>query len=196
MNKKKTQNIELRPWQKNAVATIANALKTPHSLVAVNACVGSGKTFVPFEAIVNFILTHKKEKTFHTFVCPRIKLCKQQAKEAEKLFKDRGLNVAVKIWNSDSEDVGQRNVKNSEFWDSTDQHILCIICDESLWGISTFKNTKGSEDVIYRFDRFTNMLKNNEKYSRINGIIAYDEAHNYTKKQKEMFGEKKHLEVK
>ncbi len=77
-----TKKITLRPWQKNAVNTIATALQTPNSLVAVNACVGSGKTFVPFEAIVNFIKSHKKEKTFHTFVCPRIRLCKQQAKEA------------------------------------------------------------------------------------------------------------------
>jgi len=191
-----TKKITLRPWQKNAVATIAEALKTPNSLVAVNACVGSGKTFVPFEAIVNFILAHKKEKTFHTFVCPRIKLCKQQAKEAEKLFQDRGLNVSVKIWNSDSEDVGQRYVTNNEFWDSKDKHILCVICDESLWGTTDKKTVEGKIETKCRFERFTQMLNNNIKYSRINGIIAYDEAHNYQSKQKFMFGEKKHLEVK
>ena len=54
MNKK----ITLRPWQTKAVKTIAQALCVPHSLVAVNASVGSGKTFVPFEAIVNFIKQH------------------------------------------------------------------------------------------------------------------------------------------
>ena len=192
MNKK----ITLRPWQKDAVKTIAQALQTPHSLVAVNACVGSGKTFVPIEAIVNFIKQHKNEKTFHVFVCPRIKLCKQQAKEAEKLFKDRGLDVVVKIWNSDSDDVGQRYVNGDEFWDSTDKHILCVICDESLWGISVLKNTDGSKKEKSRFERFVQMLQNNVKYKRINGIIAYDEAHNYEKKQKFMFGEKKFLGVK
>ena len=41
--------IELRDWQKKAVDTIAEALKSPHSKVAINACVGSGKTFVPFD---------------------------------------------------------------------------------------------------------------------------------------------------
>ncbi len=191
-----TQKITLRPWQEKAVETIAQALCVPHSLVAVNACVGSGKTFVPFEAIVNFINNHKDDKTFHTFVCPRIKLCKQQAKEAEKLFKDRGLNVAVKIWNSDSDDVGQRYVNGNEFWDSTDKHILCVICDESLWGISVLKNTDGSKKEKSRYERFVQMLKNNETYKRINGIIAYDEAHNYKTKQTFMFGEKKCLGVK
>lgn len=191
MNKK----ITLRPWQKDAVKTIAQALQTPHSLVAVNACVGSGKTFVPFEAVVNFIKQHKNEKTFHAFVCPRIKLCKQQAKEAEKLFKDRALKVSVMIWNSDSDDVGQRYVNEDEFWDSTDKHILCIICDESLWGIQKIKDTTGREKVLSRYDRFESMLYNNIKYKRINGIIAYDEAHNYEKKQKFMFGEKKCLRV-
>ena len=188
--------IKLRPWQKDAVKTIAQALQTPHSLVAVNACVGSGKTFVPFEAIVNFIKQHKNEKTFHVFVCPRIKLCKQQAKEAEKLCADRGLKVSIKIWNSDSDDVGQRYVNGNEFWDSTDKHILCVICDESLWGISVLKNTDGSKKEKSRFERFVQMLQNNVKYKRINGIIAYDEAHNYEKKQKFMFGEKKCLGVK
>lgn len=191
-----TQKITLRPWQEKAVETIAQALCVPHSLVAVNACVGSGKTFVPFEAIVNFINNHKDDKTFHTFVCPRIKLCKQQAKEAEKLFKDRGLNVAVKIWNSDSDDVGQRYVNRNEFWDSTDKHILCVICDESLWGISVLKNTDGSKKEKSRYERFVQMLKNNETYKRINGIIAYDESHNYKTKQTFMFGEKKCLGVK
>ena len=189
------KKIKLRPWQKDAVKTIAQALQVPHSLVAVNACVGSGKTFVPFEAIVNFIKQHKNEKTFHTFVCPRIKLCKQQAKEAEKLFEDRGLKVSVKIWNSDSDDVGQRYVNGNEFWDSTNKHILCVICDESLWGISVLKNTDGSKKEKSRFERFVQMLQNNVKYKRINGIIAYDEAHNYEKKQKFMFGEKKCLGV-
>ena len=189
------KKIKLHPWQKDAVKTIAQALQTPHSLVAVNACVGSGKTFVPFEAIVNFIKQHKNEKTFHTFVCPRIKLCKQQAKEAEKLFEDRGLKVSVKIWNSDSDDVGQRYVNGNEFWDSTNKHILCVICDESLWGISVLKNTDGSKKEKSRFERFIQMLQNNVKYKRINGIIAYDEAHNYEKKQKFMFGEKKCLGV-
>ena len=192
MNKK----ITLRPWQTKAVKTIAQALCVPHSLVAVNACVGSGKTFVPFEAIVNFIKKHKNEKTFHTFVCPRIKLCKQQKREAEKLFADRGLNVSVKIWNSDSDDVGQRYVDGNEFWDSTAKHIVCVICDESLWGISVSKNTDGSQEEKFRYERFVKMLKNNVKYNRINGIIAYDEAHNYKTKQKFMFGEKKCLEVK
>lgn len=190
------KKITLRPWQKKAVKTITTALKTPNSLVAVNACVGSGKTFVPFEAIVNFIKKHKNEKTFHTFVCPRIKLCKQQAKEAEKLFKDRGLNVTVKIWNSDSDDVGQRYVDNKPFWATDDKHIVCIICDESLWGISVSKNTDGSQVEKSRYDRFVKMLQNNVKYNRINGIIAYDEAHNYKTKQKFMFGEKKCLGVK
>lgn len=191
-----TKKITLRPWQKDAVKTIAQALQIPHSLVAVNASVGSGKTFVPFEAIVNFIKQHPNEKTFHVFVCPRIKLCKQQAKEAEKLFEDRELKVSVKIWNSDSDDVGQRYVNGNEFWDSKDKNILCVICDESLWGISVLKNTDGSKKEKSRFERFVQMLQNNVKYKRINGIIAYDEAHNYEKKQKFMFGEKKCLGAK
>lgn len=191
-----TKKITLRHWQEIAVETIAEALKTPHSLVAVNACVGSGKTFVPFEAIVNFILEHQDDKTFHTFVCPRIKLCKQQAKEAERLFKDRGLNVSVKIWNSDSDDVGQKYVKNGKFWASDDKHILCVICDESLWGTTDIKNEFGEIETKYRYERFTQMLNSNIENGRINGIIAYDEAHNYTQKQKYMFGKSKHLEVK
>lgn len=192
-------SIELRDWQKKAVDTIAEALKSPHSKVAINACVGSGKTFVPFEAIVQFINNHKNDKTFHVFVCPRIRLCKQQAKEAEDLFNARGVNVTVKIWNSDDTDpksIGSKIVKDNEpFWDSKAKHILCIICDESLWGIQKKKDNHGKDKSYSRYDRFEAMLNNNITYNRINGIIAYDEAHNYTQKQKYMFGKELYKEA-
>ena len=53
----------------------------------------------------------------------------------------------------------------------------------------------GSKKEKSRFERFVQMLQNNVKCKRINGIIAYEEAHNYEKKQKFMFGEKKCLGV-
>lgn len=184
--------ITLRPWQDNAAETIGHALMVPHSITSVNACVGSGKTFVPFAAIVKYIELNPDSKSFHTFVCPTIKLCVQQAREARKFFEDRGIKVSVKIWNSDSDDVENRRVSKDEFWGSDDQHILCVICDESLWGISKTRKPDGSDIKKCRFDRFAHVLENNEKFGRKNGIIAYDEAHNYSQKQKYMFGKELH----
>lgn len=190
-------SFELRDWQKNAKTTIQTALQNePHSLVAVNACVGSGKTLVPYEAIRIFIENHNTEKTFHAFVCPTIKLCKQQRDSAFEYFSRYGTNTDLKIWNSSSTDVGQRRViPTIPFWDSSSQHILIFICDESLWGSMKEKNVYGEEIIKCRFPRFISMLENNIKHNRLNGIIAYDESHNYINRQKNMFGTKKCLEV-
>ena len=79
----------LRPWQvfaKNKINEIAE--QEAHSLIAVNACVGSGKTTVAMQAMVDFIKRNSTEPTLQVFVCPRLALCKQQAEASTNHLDD------------------------------------------------------------------------------------------------------------
>lgn len=168
------KNFKLYWYQEEAVKTVT---RDHTKLVALLMSVGSGKTNVAFELFAEYIESHKNEKTFQTFVCPRLKLCKQQAKDLADYIRKAGIkDVVIYMYNSYGKDVVykyesgiyrikrfDKNVK--EF--PTNQHVIFIACSASLWN--------DLEDV----KRFEYRLKENEKSSRLNGFIVYDEAHNY-----------------
>lgn len=152
----------LRPWQVSARYKINKIAKQEiHSLIAVNACVGSGKTTVAMQAMVDFIKRNELNETIQVFVCPRLALCEQQAKEIEKYFKDAEVtSFKVICYNCEGE-------KPKEFTDHN-QHIVLVACDKSIW-----------DDKLPAFKR---LLENREC-----GVIAYDEAHNYSAHCSQMF---------
>ena len=152
----------LRPWQvfaKNKINEIAE--QEAHALIAVNACVGSGKTTVAMQAMVDFIKRNELNETIQVFVCPRLALCKQQAEEIEKYFTDSQIESSTVIcYNCEGE-------KPKEFTNHN-QHIVLVACDKSIW-----------DDKLPAFKR---LLEN-----RKCGVIAYDEAHNYSAHCSQMF---------
>lgn len=152
----------LRPWQvfaKNKINEIAE--QEAHALIAVNACVGSGKTTVAMQAMVDFIKKNDLDETIQVFVCPRLALCKQQAEEIEKYFTDAEVtSFKVICYNCEGE-------KPKDFTDHS-QHIVLVACDKSIW-----------DDKLPAFKR---LLEN-----RKCGVIAYDEAHNYSAHCSQMF---------
>lgn len=181
-NKRNNMNrndIKLRSWQKTAFNVIDQAIAdNNHVLIAVNACVGTGKTIVGIETIYKSILSHKNDATFNLFVCPRIHLCTQQAKAISEYFENTELadSVIVKQVHCMSDDVCKSNVAIAG------QHVIYVICDESLWGIE-----KRSPNPNIRFVRWVNHFKQWISDSRIFGAVVYDESHNYNNHQKEMF---------
>ena len=152
----------LRPWQvfaKNKINEIAE--QEAHALIAVNACVGSGKTTVAMQAMVDFIKRNSTEPPLQVFVCPRLALCEQQAKEIKKYFTDSQIESSTVIcYNCEGE-------KPKEFTNHN-QHIVLVACDKSIW-----------DDKLPAFKR---LLEN-----RKCGVIAYDEAHNYSAHCSQMF---------
>lgn len=168
------KNFKLYWYQEEAVKT---ATRDHIKLVALLMSVGSGKTNVAFELFAEYIESHKNEKTFQTFVCPRLKLCKQQAKDLADYIRKAGIkDVVIYMYNSYGKDVvykwdeGEYRIKRfdksvKDFPEN--QHIIFIACAASLWN--------SPEDV----SSFEYRLKENEKNNRLNGFIVYDEAHNY-----------------
>lgn len=152
----------LRPWQVSARYKINKISKQEiHSLIAVSACVGSGKTTVAMQAMVDFIKRNDLNETIQVFVCPRLALCEQQAKEIEKYFTESQIeSFKVICYNCEGE-------KPKEFTDHN-QHIVLVACDKSIW-----------DDKLPAFKR---LLENREC-----GVIAYDEAHNYSAHCSQMF---------
>lgn len=152
----------LRLWQSNAKEKINKiALENKHSLIAVNACVGSGKTTVAMEAMVDFIKRNSTEFTLQVFVCPRLALCDQQSEVIENYFtKSQVESFKVICYNCEEK-------KPKEFTD-LNQHIVLVACDKSIW-----------DDKLPAFKR---LLEN-----RKCGVIAYDEAHNYSAHCSQMF---------
>lgn len=153
----------LRPWQvfaKNKINEIAE--QEAHALIAVNACVGSGKTTVAMQAMVDFIKKNDLDETIQVFVCPRLALCKQQAEEIEKYFTDAEI-TSFKVLEYNCE--GEKLKEDVNEWT---QHIVLVACDKSIW-----------DDKLPAFKR---LLEN-----RKCGVIAYDEAHNYSAHCSQMF---------
>jgi hypothetical protein len=152
----------LRDWQKSARRMINEISKQEaHALIAVNACVGSGKTTVAMQAMVDFIEKNVLNETIQVFVCPRLALCKQQAAEIEDYFtKSQIESFKVICYNCEGE-------KPKEFVDHN-QHIVLVACDKSIW-----------DDKLPSFKRLLE--------SRKCGVIAYDEAHNYSAHCSQMF---------
>ena len=172
------KNFKLYWYQEEAVKT---ATRDHIKLVALLMSVGSGKTNVAFELFAEYIESHKNEKTFQTFVCPRLKLCKQQAKDLADYIRKVGIkDVVIYMYNSYGKDViykwdegrSKSEYKIKRFDKSVkdfpeNQHIIFIACAASLWN--------SPEDV----SSFEYRLKENKKNNRLNGFIVYDEAHNY-----------------
>lgn len=153
----------LRPWQvfaKNKINEIAG--QEAHALIAVNACVGSGKTTVAMQAMVDFIKRNELNETIQVFVCPRLALCKQQKDEIEDyLTKAEVTSFKVLEYNCE----GKKPKEDANEWT---QHIVLVACDKSIW-----------DDKLPAFKR---LLEN-----RKCGVIAYDEAHNYSAHCSQMF---------
>ena len=171
------KNFKLYWYQEEAVKTVTTVTRDHIRLIALLMSVGSGKTNVAFELFAEYIESHKNEKTFQTFVCPRLKLCKQQAKDLADYIRKAGIkDVVIYMYNSYGKDVvykwdeGEYRIKRfdksvKDFPEN--QHIIFIACAASLWN--------SPEDV----SSFEYRLKENEKNNRLNGFIVYDEAHNY-----------------
>lgn len=172
------KNFKLYWYQEEAVKTVT---RDHTKLVAPLMSVGSGKTNVAFELFAEYIESHKNEKTFQTFVCPRLKLCKQQAKDLADYIRKAGVkDVVIYMYNSYGKDVvykwdenGSKHEYRIKRFDKSvkdfpeNQHVIFIACAASLWN--------DLDDV----KRFEYRLKENEKNNRLNGFIVYDEAHNY-----------------
>ena len=160
------KNFKLYWYQEEAVKT---ATRDHTKLVALLMSVGSGKTNVAFELFAEYIESHKNEKTFQTFVCPRLKLCKQQAKDLADYIRKAGIKDVVYKW----DEGGSKPEYRIKRFDKSvkdfpeNQHIIFIACAASLWN--------SPEDV----SGFEYRLKENERNNRLNGFIVYDEAHNY-----------------
>lgn len=172
------KNFKLYWYQEEAVKTVT---RNHTKLVALLMSVGSGKTNVAFELFAEYIESHKNEKTFQTFVCPRLKLCKQQAKDLADYIRKAGIkDVVIYMYNSYGKDVvykwdegGSKPEYRIKRFDKSvkdfpeNQHIIFIACAASLWN--------SPEDV----SSFEYRLKENKKNNRLNGFIVYDESHNY-----------------
>lgn len=153
----------LRPWQvfaKNKINEITE--QEAHALIAVNACVGSGKTTVAMQAMVDFIKKNELNETIQVFVCPRLALCKQQKDEIEDYFTKAEV-TPFKVLEYNCE--GEKLKEDANEWT---QHLVLVACDKSIW-----------DDKLPAFKR---LLEN-----RKCGVIAYDEAHNYSAHCSQMF---------
>lgn len=153
----------LRPWQvfaRNRINEIAE--QEAHALIAVNACVGSGKTTVAMQAMVDFIKRNELNETIQVFVCPRLALCKQQKDEIEDYFTKAEV-TSFKVLEYNCE--GKKPKEDANEWT---QHLVLVACDKSIW-----------DDKLPAFKR---LLEN-----RKCGVIAYDEAHNYSAHCSQMF---------
>lgn len=171
---------EPRDWQKSAFKKIDSCLTSEsYQIMAVNACVGSGKTDLGSYAFAKTIESGIAEnhKTVSIFVSPRIKLCDQQQKSISDYIDPRfpGLKDKYSIFliNCEADPMqfdrktGHLNVK----------HAIFVFCDASLWGNGEKRDEK---DNAVRWNAW---LGHFAKWSEENGFklgsIFFDEAHNY-----------------
>ena len=169
--------LKERTWQWEAKESAEKALDENQRLFAINACVGSGKTNVAFEAMISFIEKFNPEKSVHLFVCPRLSLCDQQLSDMKEYITSAGIEGSFVLLNSSNRNknlehltvkAGVVNPLSPE-----NRHVFIVACDASIWG-----DKKGKEERI-RFNRFKKFLENEKKLGRSVGVVAYDEAHNY-----------------
>lgn len=188
-------------WKDEARAIVAEQLDKRlngeinyNPIVSIESAVGTGKTSEVASNYADLILRLKDRKTFHAFVAPRILLAKQQCAAVQKYLDDEpglkqeGIKVICKVYCSESSsDVSKEFPKEGEeHLSPNDKHIIYFYCDDSLWRDD--ENCQCSK-------RFEALLKNNVEFDRVNGIIYYDEAHNYdTQRQLEMMYGKENLE--
>lgn len=168
--------LKERTWQWEAKEAIDKALDENQKLFAINACVGSGKTNVAFEAMISFIEKFNPEKSVQVFICPRLSLCDQQLSEMKEYITTAGIEGNFVLLNSSNckESFEHLSVKDGNLnpLPPENTHVFVVACDASIWG-----GKKGEAKV--RFGRFKKFLENEKKLGRSIGVIAYDEAHNY-----------------
>ena len=158
--------------------------KEDHEIGVTTGCVGSGKTFVGFDTLKQFIENHPNDKTFQFFVGPRISLVQQQLADAKRYFAGEFTDANPKKFNVKCVEYDcQSDDEVSKGWPTRDeefiggiQHVIYFICDKSLWG---------DEETERKWNA---ILDNNEQFGRLNGCIVYDEGHNYDNHQENIFG--------
>lgn len=174
-----------RDWQKAAFKKIDNCLKAdvPQTM-AVNACVGSGKTDLGSYAFAKTIASgiSESKKTISIFVSPRIKLCDQQQKSIsdyiDPRFPELKDKYSIFLINCEADPMqfdrktGHLNVN----------HAIFVFCDASLWGNGDKKDEK--DNLV----RWSTWLSHFTKWSSEEngfklGSIFFDEAHNYDRNQ-------------
>lgn len=172
-----SNTIKLRKWQAIASKNSEQLITSTEKFMPVNACVGSGKTFVAVNAIGQFISTFKQECTIQMFVTPRIRLCEQQADEI--------INVLKTMHNlEDGKDYSlvpvncTENIYNKNTSHLSSKHTVFVICSESLWG--TESSIPGKPN---RFNRWLSNFRMWRAEGYKFGIAALDEAHNYEEKR-------------
>ena len=169
--------LKERTWQWEAKESVEKALDENQRLFAINACVGSGKTNVAFEAMISFIEKFNPEKSVHLFVCPRLSLCDQQLSDMKEYITSAGIEGSFVLLNSSNrnKDLEHLTVKDGVVnpLSPENRHVFIVACDASIWG-----DKKGKEEKI-RFNRFKKFLENEKKLGRSVGVVVYDEAHNY-----------------
>ena len=182
--------LTLRPHQEKGANTIVKYqnMSTKGNFLSIAACVSSGKTLLAMEGMSRGIekAIELNAKTFQVFVCPRLNLCNQQAKEIYDHMKSKNLPVAVLLYNSGEGKLGSnykeisvlepssRHCEKSEELFKGSNHIIIVACDASIWN-----KRKENGDFIPNENIFKSILKNNEVFGRKNLAIIYDEAHNY-----------------
>lgn len=166
--------MKLRKWQNDALKVIKRTVKSnDKTIIPVNACVGSGKTFVAESAFGEFIKLHHNEKTVQLFVTPRIRLCDQQAESIKKT-----LTTSFKLNDNDYKIEQVDCTKKDYNWRSSKlyaKHVIFVICSESLFGLDPAINNA-------KVSRFTGWLRNFKEWQKqgyMLGFAAFDEAHNY-----------------
>lgn len=195
-------DIELHEWQKDGFENVLTRCNRSdeHNAIPVNACVGSGKTFFAFLAIADYIDHHRNEKTIQVFATPRIKLCQQQNNE----FIDNISKCGPYNYQKFTEFPGNTDYqiipvdcthrewnRHNDYLDV--QHVVFMICDESLWGENKNAPRKRWNTWMRRFKAWTDA---GYKF----GNIIFDEAHNFKTDDKveKMFGTtlfKKHMKL-
>lgn len=173
--------MNIRAWQEAEKKEFGKVLSTnpEKTWVSVDACVGSGKTFIPFYQIKDFINQHKNEKTFHFFVTPRIKLNRQQLDEFKAFCKREKLDVGFKRWDCKAEGTEAIHDKDILFSDNAHKHYLVFIVDKSLWGTEEIIGKNNEKTKVSRLPKVMAALKDAERRKFIGGVIAFDECHNY-----------------
>lgn len=156
--------LKERTWQWEAKEAIDRALDENQKLFAINACVGSGKTNVAFEAMISFIEKFNPEKSVQVFICPRLSLCDQQLSEMKEYITTAGIEGNFVLLNSSNcnESFEHLSVNDGNLnpLSSENKHVFVVACDASIWGGNKVESK-------IRFGRFKKFLENEKNLGRL-----------------------------
>lgn len=179
--------FKARTWQKKSFKTVdelttAIVARRNPVIAPVNACVGSGKTDVACYAFGKYIFENRNVKTVQMFVTPRIRLCDQQNAEIRKFLADEfGLANRKDYVIIPVDCTKHRWSKNND--NLTANHVVFVVCDESLWGKSE------GPDPAARWHGWLRRLNAYAEQGYAFGWVALDESHNYEKNERLMLSE-------